>query len=573
MTSGVILLFRRLRRPLIFLIAAYAVCTLGFVLIPGVDSKGQPTHTDFLHAFYIVSYTGSTIGFGELPYAFTGAQRLWMLFTIYVTVNVWVYSIGSIVATLQDAAFRRVIHERRFINQVRRIDAPFLLVCGYGETGSVLVRELIRYGLGAVVIDSAPERLNVLGIQDLGVVVPSFPYNASHPDSLVNAGLTHHLCRGVVAVTESNEVNLAVAIAVRLLNPAIHATCLAYDTDTAANMASFKTKNVINPFAAFAQRLALIFRSPSAYVIYECLTSNSRTPLTPPRLLPRGQWIVFGYGRFGKAVSEKLVEAGNQVKVIEIDPEGTGAPLDAIRGRGTEVPTLLAAGVMDAKGIVAGSNNGIHNLAAIITARELRPGIFTIGRQYARQNDVLFQKAALDMRIQTSDLTASEAVALLRNPLLVNFLDVLKASDESWAAVVLDRFVRTIGDVSPEIWVIQVTRNLAPAIWSSLDDGNSVSVGQLMCDPRNRDSHLAVIPLLLNRDGKMVPLPSDEERLYRDDEMLFCGRPGTQNQMSWVVSNVDVMAYVQTGVERPSGWVWRLLSTWRKSDERSRAVT
>ncbi|MGB5606347.1 MAG: ion channel, partial [Gammaproteobacteria bacterium] len=76
MQNLVYLLLRRMRAPLIVVILAYAVTILGLVLIPGVDDQGNPWRMSFFHAFYFVSFMGSTIGFGEIPYAFTDAQRL-----------------------------------------------------------------------------------------------------------------------------------------------------------------------------------------------------------------------------------------------------------------------------------------------------------------------------------------------------------------------------------------------------------------------------------------------------------------------------------------------------------------
>jgi len=42
-------------------------------------------------AFYFTSYTASTIGFGEIPYAFTDRQRLWVTVIIYASVIGWAY--------------------------------------------------------------------------------------------------------------------------------------------------------------------------------------------------------------------------------------------------------------------------------------------------------------------------------------------------------------------------------------------------------------------------------------------------------------------------------------------------
>ncbi len=59
---------------------------------------------DFFHAIYFVSFLGSTIGFGEIPYPFTDAQRMWTTFIIYLAaVGVWLYAIGSILTLIQDS--------------------------------------------------------------------------------------------------------------------------------------------------------------------------------------------------------------------------------------------------------------------------------------------------------------------------------------------------------------------------------------------------------------------------------------------------------------------------------------
>ena len=51
--------------PLLVLIGVYSVSILGLVLIPGQDDQGMPWRMNFFHAFYFVSFMGSTIGFGS----------------------------------------------------------------------------------------------------------------------------------------------------------------------------------------------------------------------------------------------------------------------------------------------------------------------------------------------------------------------------------------------------------------------------------------------------------------------------------------------------------------------------
>jgi Trk K+ transport system NAD-binding subunit len=61
----------------------------------------------------------------------------------------------------------------------------------------------------------------------------------------------------VVALTDSDAVNLKIAITVKLLNPGLPVICRAESSGAEKNMLSFGTDQVINPFETFGDRLAL----------------------------------------------------------------------------------------------------------------------------------------------------------------------------------------------------------------------------------------------------------------------------------------------------------------------------
>ena len=120
-SATIFLVLRRMRAPLIVLIVIFAVSVLGLTLIPGQDAAGAPHRMGFFDAFYFMSYTASTIGFGELPYPFTQEQRLWVTISIYLTVIGWAYAIGSLLALFQSRAYRQARALQQFTHTVARL--------------------------------------------------------------------------------------------------------------------------------------------------------------------------------------------------------------------------------------------------------------------------------------------------------------------------------------------------------------------------------------------------------------------------------------------------------------------
>lgn len=338
MDSIVFLIFRRMRRPLVTLIMVYAVAVLGLVMIPGQDADGNVVHMDFFHAFYFVSFTATTIGFGEIPYDFTDGQRLWVTVMMYVTVISWIYAIGTILALVQNDTFQRAIAHNHFTQYIRRMREPFFIICGYGETGSALVKSLTDRGQHVVVIEINEKRANLIQLDNLQDHVPTLNGDAQKPKHLRSAGLEHAECAGVVAITNVNEANLKIAITSKLLHPHVKVICRADSHDVEDNMASFGTDYIIDPFDTFASYLSLSIHSPCLYLLHNWLSSEEGSrlmdPLTPP---VDKHWVVCGYGRFGKAVVARLKEQGIRVVVVEASPESTGTPEEGcVAGRGTE---------------------------------------------------------------------------------------------------------------------------------------------------------------------------------------------------------------------------------------------
>ncbi|BAN35031.1 TrkA-N domain protein [Sulfuricella denitrificans skB26] len=560
MHNIVYVLLRRIHVPLIVLVCVYAVSVLGFVLIPGMDGQGKPWDMSFFHAVYFVSFLGTTIGLGEIPYPFTDAQRLWATISIYGTVFAWLYGIGAALSLLQDQAFQSTLRVNAFRRSVRLITEPFYLVCGYGDTGSTLVRALSDAGYRSVVIEIDQGRIVALELEDLGMPVPGLCASAVEPKILVMAGLDRPNCIGVIALTNVDDVNLNVAITAKLLRPRVATIARVESRSVEANMLSFGTDQVFNPFDTFAGRLALALHSPGMFLLYEWMTAVPHESLREPLFPPHGRWILCGYGRFGKAVYERLVAEGVQVTVIEATPETTNAPPGTISGSGTEAATQLEAGIKDAVGIVAGTDNDANNLSIIMTARELNPGLFMVARQNQHQNNIIFRAAQLDLTMKRGSVIANKIFALTTTPLLAEFLQVARLNSNEWANQLVSRIGGISGDEVPQTWALEITPAASPALYAGIARGRRARIGDLCRDPRNRDECLPCIALLIKRGDAEILLPADDEMLRRGDHILLCGRDGAGQQMEWIAKNHNVFNYLYSGEERASGSVWRWLT-------------
>lgn len=83
-SSSLWLILQRMRTPFLVIIITYTVSIIGLLIIDGMDNDGNVYKLTIFDAFYFISYTATTIGFGETPFAFTYPQRIWVLSLIHI---------------------------------------------------------------------------------------------------------------------------------------------------------------------------------------------------------------------------------------------------------------------------------------------------------------------------------------------------------------------------------------------------------------------------------------------------------------------------------------------------------
>lgn len=560
MNNVIYLFLRRLKTPLITMIVVYSISILGFVLVPGQDDQDNVYHMDFFHAVYFVSFMGSTIGFGEIPYAFTAAQRMWTLFCIYATVISWLYGIGTALALLQEPIFGRMLRRRSFTSTVKKMNEPFYLVCGYGVTGRVVVRQLVKRDVRVVVLDIEPDRIDELEMDDLPISVPALCADASLPDLLDAAGLQHDKCIGVMALTNDDHVNLSIAIASKLLSPDRMVISRTESDITTSNLHSFGTDLVVDPFRTYAQYLSLAAHEPYMHLVYDWIHNPFHRPLSSVYQRTKGRWIICGHGRFGRALYRAFDEGEVDLTVVDVDAVSIEDIPHQVTGVGTEASTLLEAGVMDAVGIVAGTPNDADNLSIIMTARELNPKILTVVRQNIHENSLVFKNSRADFVMEQGRIIANRVLAHLKSPLVPIFIEEMQNRyDDVWAHTLINRMSSVVGQNELDCWAFVVGEEETPALIEASQQGIELKLSLFFKDPHDRKRNLHAFPLMLRRGELVDMLPGELDIIQPGDEILVCGLNKANKRMQWTVNNYNVLHYILTGNDANNNLLSRFL--------------
>ena len=327
-------------------------------------------------------------------------------------------------------------------------------------------------------------------------------------------------------------------------------------------MRAFGTPTVVNPFDRFGDHLRVALRAPASHQLMTWLESGPGAPL-PPRGSPpsRGHWVICGYGRFGREVTEDLRAEGLDVTVVEPSELAEHDP-DAIAGYGYEPGVLTRAGIERAVGFVAGTDNDTTtNLSLIAAARRANPTLFVAARQNKAASAPLFGAVEVDSMLVPADVVAHEVYAQLSTPLMWRFLQEVPRCDDAWAAAVVDRLTQLCGENLQAVWKVRLTAAEAPALQTWLTEGGA-RLGDLLRDPEGRDEPLHAVPLLLARaNGADVELaPDDDVELAPDDELLLVGSPSARRLLDATLMVDATREYVVHGRHVPSSWVWRKLT-------------
>ena len=552
--SSLWIILQRMRLPFTIIVLTYAIAMVGLLMIPGIDDKGNIYHLSIFDAFYFISYTATTIGFGETPYPFTYAQKMWVSASIYLTVLGWFYGIGTLVSLLQDKLFLSEIARAKFVRSVNRIKEDFVIILGYNETTSEIIRKMIDDNMRVVVIEKEQQRVDYLNLEGFIPHVPVLVADVHSPISLECAGIKSIHCKAIISLFESNLLNMRVTLASRILNPHIKIAVRSSTDIETSNLLDAGANIVENPLEIISYQIKMALNSPSLFKLENWLY-NIDTLDCKTFSIPKEKIMICGFGRLGKSVYSVFTNNGIQPVVVEINmdvvTESIAKGLDTIVCGNAEDRILLEKlNIKDMNLVIVATNDDTTNLSIVSTIRSVNRHTMIIARENELSDFSIFSNARIDHIFLPSEILIHKTTNAIINPLSEQLIRHLQLKDEEWGQQLLSKLIKNI-NINPITFELNINKNEAIELFHYLSNSeNKVTLNDIRKSRRDRNQFNNIVPLLITRCGEDILLPPCDIELQIGDRILLACDENSQNDVEYIVNNLYEFHYIMTGQDK-----------------------
>ncbi len=207
--------------------------------------------------------------------------------------------------------------------------------------------------------------------------------------------------------------------------------------------------------------------------------------------------IVCGWGRVGQSIARYLSNAGQQLVVIERDPDRLPEiPHPYVQGDVTDDDTMRAAGIERARTLVAALDTDAANLYATLSGRTLRPDLFIIARARTDSSEPKLERAGANRVVNPQRIGGARMAALALQPHVAEFLDVVMHD----------------GDLEFRLEEIELPKG-------------SPLVGRSLREAHIRDRTGALVLALRGDDGTFTTNPPPETEMAPGQILIAIGTP------------------------------------------------
>jgi voltage-gated potassium channel len=211
-------------------------------------------------------------------------------------------------------------------------------------------------------------------------------------------------------------------------------------------------------------------------------------------------FILCGYGRIGSIIADEFHRRTTPFVIVDTDAGRVQAAqargYAAIHADASHDDTLVGAGIQRARGLVAAVGTDAENVYTILTARELRPDLFVIGRAESEDSIHKLRRAGADRVISPYQIGATQMAQTALRPAVVDFVELATSSE-----------------------------NLELSIEQVAIAENSLLANRSLVDANLRQRFGGIVVCIQRQDGKMEFNPPSDTVMRAGDQLVVLGPP------------------------------------------------
>ena len=236
--------WRGLKIPVILLFGSLILGTFGF--------KAFFPDETFLRLLYMAGITLTTVGYGDiLGIDENPAAIIYTTFLMFTGMGVVLYSTSVVTAYIIEGNLKNAFSFERVRRRIKRMENHFI-ICGAGETGVHVIREMVAADQECVVIETTEEKK-----QEINFEFPDVPVlvgDATTDLILEKAGISR--ARGLVAALSNDKDNLFLTVSAKMLQPRLTIVSKAIDLTMIKKLKRAGASRVVSPNYIGGMRMA-----------------------------------------------------------------------------------------------------------------------------------------------------------------------------------------------------------------------------------------------------------------------------------------------------------------------------
>ena len=234
---------RRIVGALLALATIFGVAVVGYRIIGG-DEYG------WVDALYMSVIMLTTTGTKEVVPTDTVASQFFTMMILVVGATAAVYTLSMLTAFVVEGDLTQGFRRRKMRKQIEGMSGH-VVVCGAGQTGTTVLRELVRTQRPCVAIEHHQARIDELATELANI--PLLHGDCSDDETLLAAGIVR--ASGLVVCTDDDKTALVTTVLAKQLNPTIRVTVRASNEKVAARLRQAGADGVVMPAQIGGMRL------------------------------------------------------------------------------------------------------------------------------------------------------------------------------------------------------------------------------------------------------------------------------------------------------------------------------